>query len=194
MTRRGVDEAVQVNRAAGLVQFEGEMAVGGIEFLADDAEPRRVPVHPDDAAGPGPGPALRVGSGHLLRVLAKEGDLLLEEQHVGFPQPLRLLTRALPEFEQFGEGQDVLGVIFADPDVPGIGLTDVQTERVRPHGHADADVAVAEQHPFEEVGGGEGANDLVPAGDRGAIELRRARGSGRRSRGGTGQEELSARG
>ncbi len=153
-----------------MLEVDGEEAVGGIERLANQPDQARVPVKPDDAAGPGARPRLAVGGSDLLRVLAEEVDVSFEGQHLRFALPFGLLGGALPELEQLLEVQDVRVVIFADANVPGVFLAQVEAQGVRPDCDADADIAVAQQHAFEETGGGQITDDAVAAGDLESIQ------------------------
>jgi hypothetical protein len=41
--------------------------------------------------------------------------------------------------------------VFADTNIPGVALPNVQADGVRPHHSANADVSVAQQHALEEI-------------------------------------------
>ncbi len=64
----------------------------------------------------------------------------------------------------------MLIVVFADANVPGILLSDVQAQRVGSHSHGDPEIAIAEQHTFEEIRCGAVAQNAVAAGDREGVE------------------------
>src|SRR6185437_12991940 len=180
-----VDECMQHHRTALFFQFQAVMAATGIKRLLLHGEARGVPVNPDDAARPRPGPALSVGSRDFFGVFAEERNLVFETGHFRLTLALRLIACALPKFEEIGERKDVLIMIFADTDIPGIGFANVKPEGVRSRCDAHSNIAIAQQHSFEEAGGGERPHNRMAARNFEAVEI--AIRSGRCGRGGSDQ-------
>jgi hypothetical protein len=104
-----------------------------------------------------------------LPVLADEIDIGFQERHLRLALTFGLLARSFPEFEDFLEGLDVGGVLFADADVPGVVLADVDSHRIRPNRDADTDVAISQQKSLEEIRRRLRADQRMPAGDRDGV-------------------------
>ncbi len=180
---------------ARAVHLQIELVEAGrrVEFLARHTHPSRVPVEPDCAAGPRARPGLRIRTAYLFGVFAVEGDVVLQEYHVGLALAFGLISRAFPQLQHLVERQNVLGVVLADAYVPDVELPDVKPQRVGTRDDAHADVSVAHQHALKEVGGRLLSHEGVSACQTNGIgSVGRWRGRGC-CQGGGGLEESSAR-